>query len=100
MHPAWQFSVSFTCAANGLIVDGRSLLENWLPNHIRVRYRLRKDICFSTYTMPLYSRILFLRKARFVRRNSCYHTEKPLLARDPAAHLAESGETALQTPQP
>src|SRR5580704_18311197 len=100
MHPAWQFSVSFTCAANGLIVDGRSLLENWLPNHIRVRYRPRKDIRFSTYTMPCYWRILFLRKGRspavtnVITMKSAYslvtvpHTER------------HQGGNGVATPQP
>src|SRR5271170_4730685 len=38
MHFAWQFSVSLICADNGLIVEGRSLLDILLPIQTRGRY--------------------------------------------------------------
>jgi hypothetical protein len=47
MHFAWQFSVSFTCAASGRIFDGRNFSEKLLPSHTRVKYKPENDIQHS-----------------------------------------------------
>jgi hypothetical protein len=48
MHFAWQFSVSFTCAASGRIVEGKNFGEKLLPSHTRVKYKPETDIQHSS----------------------------------------------------
>jgi hypothetical protein len=48
MHFAWQFSVSFTCAASGRIFAGKNFGVKLLPNHTRVKYKPESDIQHSS----------------------------------------------------
>src|SRR5271156_1981735 len=48
MHFAWQFSVSFTCAASGRIFAGKNFGEKLLPSHTRVKYNPENDIQHSS----------------------------------------------------
>src|SRR5579863_8276753 len=48
MHFAWQFSVSFTCAASGRIFDGKNFAEKLLPSQTRGKYKPENDIQHSS----------------------------------------------------